>query len=85
MAKPVAKRTRRGRGESAGTVPLFVEVAPEVKALVDRLALESGEAKWAVVEKVFNRLAAEMDGDALPAWWPSPRANQEELPLSKTA
>lgn len=73
---------RRRRGEAKSTVPLFVDVAPEAKALVDRVAALSGAPKWAVVEAFLTH--APLDENGLPTWW-STLMTQEELPLSKSA
>ena len=79
-------RIRRGRGESAGTVPLFVEVAPEVKAAIDRMAEESGAPKWAVIEAMVRHIETQMKASAgTPQWWPKSPVDQEELPLGRIA
>ena len=74
--------TRRRRGEGKASVPLFVDVAPEAKALVDRVAAASGAPKWAVVEAIL--VHTQLTEAGLPTWWPS-MAEQEELPLPRSA
>lgn len=74
-------RIRRARGESAGTVGLFVEVAPDVKAAIDRWATLGDVPLWAVVEAMVH----ELDQHGRPEWWPRAAGQQEELPLGKTA
>lgn len=72
---------RRPRGTAAGCVPLFVEVAPDAKAVLDRAAAATGAAKWAVLEEILRHVPVDEHGR--PQWWPIPH-DQEALPL-KTA
>ncbi len=78
----MAQRIRRGRGESADTVGVYVEVAPAVKATFDGWSTKSAAPKWAVFEAMVHHLEEELQSSSdLPSWWPANHAEQEELPL----
>ncbi len=75
--------SRRSRGTAAGSVPLFAHVAPEAKAVVDRVAEATGAPKWAVIEAILSHV--EIGDDGVPVWWTVPTPNQGELPLRHSA
>lgn len=79
MATPM----RRRKGEAASSVPLFVEVAPEAKAVLDRAAAATGAPKWAVLEAILRH--TDLDDHGRPTWWPASAPDQEELPLPQSA
>jgi hypothetical protein len=76
----MAIATRRRRGEAAGTVKLFADVAPEAKEVVDRIHEATGAAKWAIIEAILLR--TELDDRGRPTWWPVEDERQARLPLS---
>lgn len=80
----MATTLRRRRGEAAHSVRLFVEVAPEAKAVLDRAAAATGAPKWAVLESILVNL--QLDENGRPVWWPeTPSPDQGELPLTKAS
>lgn len=80
----MATRARRRRGEAVHSVPVFAEVAPAAKAVLDRAAAATGAPKWAVLESIL--INAQVDDEGRPVWWPVEASpEQEELPLTKAS
>ena len=66
-------------------MPIYVEVSPEAKAVLDKVAESTNVQKWVVMENYLLRLAHELDADGRPTWWPEPSIEQDELPLPRSA
>lgn len=72
---------RGARGSRTDRVPLFVEVDPEAKEILETIHQTTGEPKWLIVQELLKR--APLDEEGRPVGWPE-HPEQEELPL-KTA
>lgn len=70
------RKTRRG----VQTVPFYVDVVPETRDVVSRIADATGARKNVVVEEIVRHL--DLDESGVPVWWQHPAAGQEELPLT---
>ena len=75
----MAAKPRRARGTASDAVGIFVEVAPDAKAVLDEAAAVLGQPKWRVMEEILRHVP--LDADGRPAWWPDQLTPQEELPL----
>lgn len=81
MTTSDAQPQRRERGTS---VALFARVRPEFHAKARRAAAVTGVSLATYIEQLVAR--DEVDQHGRPVWWPtSPPAEQEELPLSRSA
>ena len=83
----MATKVRRPRGTAQNAVGLYVDVRPEIKQQLDRIVAETGSSKWAVVEALIARGAAELDSGEDLSWIPTARTDDvlEGMPDLRTA
>lgn len=70
--------TTRTKRRGVTTVPLYADVAPQAKEVIDVIAAATGARKNVVIERIMA--SVELDEQGVPVWWPSDQ--QEELPLT---
>lgn len=82
LADVSTPKTRRVRGTGVDNVVLRVDVAPEAKALVNRVHEHTGLSKGQVTELLLMRIP--LDERGLPLWPDIDNlATQEALPIAK--
>ncbi|WP_334139411.1 hypothetical protein [Corynebacterium variabile] len=71
--------TARTKRRGVPTVPLYSEVTPAAKEVVDSIAAATGARKNVVLERIMAHVESEIDDRGVPHWWPEA---SEELPLT---
>lgn len=71
--------TARTKRRGVPTVPLYSEVTPATKEVVDSIAAATGARKNVVLERIMAHVESEIDDRGVPRWWSE---TSEELPLT---
>lgn len=71
--------TARAKRRGVTTVPLYSNVTPEAKQVVDTIASATGSRKNVVLERIMAHVESETDERGIPTWWSD---SVEELPLT---
>lgn len=73
---------RRPRGAAVGAPALYARVDQEAFDAVDAVADRLDVSKAELVNEVLLHFAANLDERGVPAWWPKPVPESEELDLN---
>ncbi|WP_460467432.1 hypothetical protein [Calidifontibacter terrae] len=70
--------TARSKRRGVETVPLYADITPEAKSVIDAIAGATGARKNFVIEQIMAHI--DVDDAGVPTWWPVQQ--QEQLPMT---